>query len=152
MNRLSFSLVCLVLLAFASSANAQSLGTFYWRLVPFNIVVTVAVNQQGPVYVLNGYEKVCTGTLRRPVSGVAVPQANGTIVFGFTTIDSDGFAYHTRATISSYNFTGSWQDDLGNVGSFAFSPVTSCADASDADSTHEDEDGRPRRGAPDSPQ
>ena len=53
----------------ASTAEAQSLGTFRWQLQPFCNVVTVNVTQQGAVYT--------AGRLRRPVRRPAAGAAGG---------------------------------------------------------------------------
>jgi hypothetical protein len=118
----------------AASAQAQTLGTFRWQLQPYGAVLNLTVTQlPGGTFELAGYEEVCAGTLRRwPVTGLAVQQPDGRIMFGFTTINDAGRGLHTRAVIQLPDLNGFYQDNAGNgnVGGppavFAFNPGTVC--------------------------
>ena len=83
------------------SASAQSLGTFRWQLQPYGSVLQISVTQQGGIYLLDGIELQCGGNASLPVNGVAVPQANGSVILGLTTINEQGRGLHTRATINT---------------------------------------------------
>jgi hypothetical protein len=121
-------LALLVSAAGAAPAQAQTLGTFRWQLQPFGAVVNLTVTARSGVYELIGYEEVCAGTLRRlPVTGVAVPQPDGRIMFGFTTINEAGRGVHTQAVIQLPSLSGFYTDNTGNTGQpFAFNPGLVC--------------------------
>ena len=119
------SVLLLVGLVFtAASAVAQPLGAFRWNVAPYCSVLTLNVTQQGGVYTLDGFEDQCGDNARLPAVGVAIPQANGTVLIGFTTVTEDGDPLHTRATVSPATISGSWEDDAGNSGTFVFNPGT----------------------------
>jgi hypothetical protein len=107
---------CAALCLAAMPAAAQtSLGTFNWRLAPYGSVLTLTVTQRGSVYELIGFESQCGGNLSLPASGVAVPQANGTIFFGVTSINERGHGLHTRGFITLPSLSGTWSDNAGNT-------------------------------------
>jgi hypothetical protein len=113
-------------LATTAPAAAQSLGTFRWQLAPFGSVLQLTVTQQGAVYILNGFEAQCGGNASLPVWGVAVPQANGSVFMGLTTITEGGRGLHTRATILLSDLGGSWQDNANSNGTLVFNPGPTC--------------------------
>jgi hypothetical protein len=88
--RLVRSLLLATLLLSAASADAQTIGTFNWRL------------------------SQCGGNFSLPASGVAVPQVNGTIFFGVTSINENGRGLHTRGYITLPTLSGTWSDNAGN--------------------------------------
>ena len=111
----------------AAPASAQNLGTFRWQLQPYGSVLNLTVVQQGSVYLLDGFEAQCGGNASLPVSGVAVPQANGTVMIGVTSINEQGRGLHTRATINTSDFNGTWSDNAGNTSqTFKFNPGVTC--------------------------
>ena len=111
----------------AAPASAQNLGTFRWQLQPYGSVLNLTVVQQGSVYLLDGFEAQCGGNASLPVSGVAVPQANGTVMIGVTSINEQGRGLHTRATINTSDFNGTWSDNAGNTNqTFRFNPGVTC--------------------------
>ena len=85
MKRYVVALIAIIMMS-ASVASAQSLGTFRWQLQPYGSVLNLNVTQSGSVYVMTGFEAQCGGNASLPVSGVAVPQANGSVMIGLTTI------------------------------------------------------------------
>jgi hypothetical protein len=125
MKRHHFALALALVLLFAASTRAQSLGTFRWQLKPFGSVLVLNVTQQGSIYVLNGFEQQCFNP-SLPAWGVAVPQANGSILFGITTITDQGHGLHTRASISPSGLSGTWRDNGNSNGEFAFNPGNTC--------------------------
>ena len=104
-----------VFLLSAAAAEAQTIGTFHWQLSPYGSVLTLTVTQRGSVYELIGFESQCGGNLSLPASGVAVPQANGTIFFGVTSINERGRGLHTRGFITLPTLSGTWSDNAGNT-------------------------------------
>jgi hypothetical protein len=109
------ALVLAVFVLSAASLQAQTIGTFSWRLSPYGSVLTLTVTQRGGVYELIGFESQCGGNLSLPASGVAVPQANGTIFFGLTSINERGGGLHTRGFITLPTLSGTWSDNAGNT-------------------------------------
>jgi hypothetical protein len=114
----------------AAPAGAQTLGTFRWQLQPYGSVVNLTVTQRDGMFELHGYEEVCAGTLRRwPLTGLAVFQPDGRLMFGFTSINDQGRGLHTRAVIQLPDLNGFYADNAGNSGSgaiFAFNPGNVC--------------------------
>ena len=103
MTRRCVSLALFALLVYSAPLQAQSLGTFRWQLQPFGSILNLNVTQQGSIYLMNGTEIQCSNPTL-PVWGVAVPQPNGTIIIGLTTINEQGRGLHTRATLPSGSF------------------------------------------------
>jgi hypothetical protein len=129
MIRYSFcaALVLSLLGLAAPSASAQSLGTFRWQLQPYGSVLNLNVTQQGAIYTLDGFESQCGGNASLPVSGIAVPQANGSVILGVTTINEQGHGLHTRATINLTDFSGTWSDNANNTNqTLRFNPGETC--------------------------
>ena len=121
MKRFLFACTLAAVLFAAAPANAQSLGTFRWRLADFCSVVNVNVIQQGAFYQLIGYEEQCGGNPRLPVYGSAMLQADGTIWLGFTTIFPFGDGLHTQVTLNS-SLSGFWRDNANQSGAFTLNP------------------------------
>jgi hypothetical protein len=108
----------LVLLACSTTASAQVIGTFAWQTQPYCNVVTVTVVQQGAQYQLTGHDNLC-GAGPAPVTGTAVP-AGGGVRFGFAVARPDGRAAHLSASIDLGTLSGTWADEAGLGGTFAF--------------------------------
>lgn len=127
MKRLVGSLILAALVFVAAPAGAQTIGTFRWQLQPYGSVVNITVTQQGQIFLLAGFEAQCGGNLSLPVSGVAVPQANGQVFLGFTSITENGQGLHTRAYVNLSNFNGTWSDNAANSNQqFLFNPGETC--------------------------
>jgi hypothetical protein len=132
MKRYLYPLVLSAVLFAAAPARAQTIGTFRWQLAltgggGLGSVLNLTVTQQGTIYLIAGFEEQCGGNLSLPVTGVAVPQANGQIFFGLTSINENGRGIHTRAYINTSNFNGSWSDNTGYSNQpFLFNPGTTC--------------------------
>jgi hypothetical protein len=125
----TFVLAALILVATSASAQAQVIGTFYWQLGagaagPTGSVLNITITQKGSLYILEGFEAQCGGNVSMPLTGSAVVQANGTIMFGLTSINDSGRGLHTRAYISAgNNFNGTWADNTGYYNQpFTFRP------------------------------
>lgn len=103
--------------------TAQTLGVFRWQLRPFCNVVTLTVQQQGAYYTLDGFDDLCGATERASVTGMAVPNLDGTIGFGLTLVSAPGgVPLHISASIGLTSLGGSWRDSDGQVGSLVFTP------------------------------
>ena len=124
--RVAVSCLFAALLFAPLTATAQTIGTFRWQLAPYGSVMNITVTQRGAVYELIGFETQCSN-LSLPVSGVGVPQANGQIFLGMTSINENGRGLHTRAYVNPTTFSGSWSDNAGNSNqNFVFNPGTTC--------------------------
>jgi hypothetical protein len=107
--------------AVASTASAQSLGTFRWQTQPYCNVLTLSVSQQGGVYTLDGFDDQCGAATRATVSGTAARNADGTLQVGLTVVTAPGGRpVHITVSLDTTTLAGTWTDDGGNTGSFAF--------------------------------
>ena len=112
----AFVLAALVVAAVPTSAQAQVLGTFRWKLDPYGSVLNLTLTQKGNLFEVEGFEFQCGGNLSLPVTGLIVPQTNGTFFFGLTSINESGRGLHTRAFMTAANnFGGTWSDNAGNI-------------------------------------
>ncbi len=117
-------LVLAALAGAAAPAAGQSLGTFTWQLQPFCNRVTVTVTQNGGVYTVDGTDDQCGGPQRAPLVGLAAPNPDGTIGFGLNIVSPAGQAIPVQARIAFPSLNGTWSDDAGNAGTFAFGAAT----------------------------
>lgn len=121
------SFVLSAVLFAAVPASAQTIGPFRWQILPLGSVLNLTFTPQGNLYLISGFEEQCGGNLSLPVSGVAVPQANGQIFLGMTSINETGSGLHTRAYITPTNLNGTWADNTGYYNQiFKFNPGTTC--------------------------
>ena len=117
------TLFVLALTLAASTASAQTIGTFRWRTAPYCNVMNVTVTQVGSVYRLEGFEEQCGGNPRQPIWGIGVLQPNGSITLGFSVVPVPGPANPVtiRASLGS-DFNGAWADNDTNSGTLEFNP------------------------------
>ena len=99
-------------------AAGQTIGTFTWQTQPFCNVLTLTVIQQGAGYQLVGFDNQCGGA-PAPVTGTAVPSGGG-VAFGVAVALGSGRSAHLSASISLASLSGTWIDQDGNSGPFAF--------------------------------
>jgi hypothetical protein len=126
-SSISLALAAVFVIASSERAPAQTLGTFTWQLAPYGSQVVLTVTQNGQHFDLKGVETQCGGNATLPVTGMAVIQANGSVLIGLTTINERGRGLHTTAFITPSNLTGTWSDNAGNVNQqFRFNPGTTC--------------------------
>ena len=110
----AFVLAAVFALVAPSALHAQTIGTFFFQLSPLGSVVNLTLTQKGTFYVVEGFEAQCGGNLSLPITGVGVPQANGSIFFGLTSINENGSGLHTRAYVNPANLSAStWADNTG---------------------------------------
>jgi len=104
-------------------AAAQPLGTFRWQTQPFCNVVAVAVTQVGGTYRIEGTDDQCGAATQASVIGMAFPNPNGSIGFGFTVVATPGgVPLAVEATVSLAGLSGTWRDSAGRTGPFVFTP------------------------------
>lgn len=117
------TLALMATVALAGTATAQPLGTFSWQLQPYCNVITVNVTQNGGTYALDGYDNQCGASPRATVVGMAVANPTGTVTLGFTIVTpTSALPVHVTTTIDLASLGGSWTDDQGHTGTFAFTP------------------------------
>jgi hypothetical protein len=119
------AIVCVMVLTAAAPAAAQTLGTFTWQLLPFCNALTVTVAQIGGVFSFHGWDDQCGAGERVPVSGLAVPAADGSIAVGVTGITAGGAPVHLSAQLQLPAASGTWRDSSGNSGAFALGRTAS---------------------------
>ncbi len=111
--------------AAALPAAAQSLGTFSWQLQPYCNVITVNVTGTAGVYTLEGYDDQCGAPTRAPLTGVATPNPDGTVGFGFMLVTSPGGrGVQVEARVPLPGLSGPWTDSQGHKGTLAFNART----------------------------
>src|SRR5262245_39639836 len=118
---MSLLVVCSVLAA-PVAALAQPLGTFRWQLSPFCNVVTLAATQNGAIYRLEGFDDQCGAAQRAIVTGMAVPNTDGTLELGLTIVAAGAAPSHVDVTFDVSSLGGVWRDSGGQGGTFLFNP------------------------------
>jgi hypothetical protein len=119
-------LSAVLLLIAATPALAQPIGAFRWQQQPYCNVITVAVEQEGGVYRLTGSDDQCGAGTVAAVTGLALPNPNGTIGFGLTIVTSpSGTPLHLDASIAFPALSGTWRDSAGATGAWTFTPGAS---------------------------
>ncbi len=112
-------LCALAVLTLGRPVAAQPVGTFQFQLLPYCNVITLAVVQQGAQYQLDGTDSQCGTGTRASVTGLAFPNANGLLGFGFTIVTAPGGSpVHVDAELNLGTFSGTWRDSTGLTGSF----------------------------------
>jgi Chaperone of endosialidase len=107
----------------ASTAFAQTLGTFRWQLQPYCNVIAVTVVQQGSQYQLNGTDDQCGASQQAGVTGLAFLNPDGTVGFGLNIVTAPGgAAVHVDASMTISTLGGTWRDSAGATGTFTFTP------------------------------
>ncbi len=109
----------------ASTASAQTIGTFRWRTAPYCNVMNVTVTQVGSFYRLEGFDEQCGGNPRQPLWGIGVVQPNGSITFGISQVMLPGSVKPVaiRASLSLPSLNGTWEDNANSSGTFEFNPT-----------------------------
>ena len=108
-----------------AQSSAQPVGSFSWQLQPYCNVVTVTAVQNGGIYTLDGFDDQCGAPQRAPLTGLATPNADGSIGFGLSIVQSpSGAPVHIAARITLAALSGTWTDSTGASGPFAFGAHT----------------------------
>jgi hypothetical protein len=124
----TLALTALFVVASSEPAPAQTtVGTFRWQLAPYGSQVVLTVTQSNGLFEVKGVETQCGGNATLPVTGMAVIQANGLVLIGFTTVNERGRGLHTTAFINTNDFSGTWSDNANNINQpFVFNPGNTC--------------------------
>lgn len=121
-SRLAAAAIALLICITATTAGAQSLGTFRWQLRPYCDVITVTVTQVGAIYRLEGTTDFCGAAQAGSVVGTAHPNPNGTIGIGLNVLTAPrGTAAPLSAEITLPSASGTWSDG-GASGTFVLTP------------------------------
>lgn len=130
-------LTAVAIAAGASSASAQVFGTFTWQMQPYCNIVTLALTSVTGNFTLDGSDDQCGATTKASAVGIGVFNPDGTVGLNFTIVTSpSGKAVHASAIVSPANGQGTWSDDLGNTGTFAFFGSTAGLPARPSPSAH----------------
>lgn len=109
-----------VVVAIASAADAQSLGTFRWQLQPFCNVVTLSVTQVGGIYRLEGTDDRCGAAQAASAIGTAFLNPDGSIGIGLNIVAAPGGQPQpVSATLALATLNGTWRDEAGQTRPFA---------------------------------
>jgi hypothetical protein len=105
----------------ASPASAQVFGTFTWQMQPYCNRVTLTLTTSPAGFTLAGSDDQCGAATKASASGVGVFNLDGTVGINFAIVTSpSGEAVHVSGVVSPANGQGTWADDTGNSGIFAF--------------------------------
>jgi hypothetical protein len=119
-GRFVFAIFIQIVLSTTTPASAQPLGAFSWQLQPFCNRVTLTVTQNGAIYTLDGFDDQCGAAKRAALVGLATPNGDGTIGFGFHLVVPGGQPVHVDAQITFPALNGTWRDSAGHQGAFVF--------------------------------
>lgn len=123
MTIVRFAIGAIAIIAAASSAQAQVIGTFRWQTEPFCNVVTLTVTQTGGVFTLDGFDDQCGAATRAAASGTAVPNPDGSIALGLTIVSApEASPLHLTVPVNLATLSGTWRDSAGQSGPFRFTP------------------------------
>ena len=75
----------------------------------------------GSQYRFEGFDEQCGVARHAPVTGLGVPNPDGTLEFGLTIVTAPG-PQHIAVTFHVGSLGGAWQDNGGNHGTFVFNP------------------------------
>jgi hypothetical protein len=102
-------------------ADAQVFGTFTWQMQPYCNRVTLTLTNSPGGFSVSGSDDQCGAVSKGSAAGVAVFNTDGTVGLNFTIVAPPaGQAVHVSARVSPTTGQGTWSDDVGNSGSFAF--------------------------------
>jgi hypothetical protein len=111
----------IVSLAPRTATAQQPLGTFQWQLQPYCNVISVVVTGIGGVFSLQGSDDNCGGPRRASVVGTAFQNPDGTIGLGLNIVGAPGGTpLQIDAAVTLPSASGTWRDNTGNAGTFAF--------------------------------
>jgi hypothetical protein len=118
-------LVCLAVLANASTASAQVFGTFTWQMQPYCNRVTLTITQIPSGYTIDGFDDQCGAARRAGAVGMVHINPDGTVGLNFAIIAApSGVTVHVAAALSPANGSGSWADNVGRSGTLALGATT----------------------------
>lgn len=114
-------LTVMAIAAGATSASAQVFGTFSWQMQPYCNTVTLTLTSVTGNFTLDGSDDQCGAAKKASATGIGVFNPDGTVGLNFTILNSpSGKAVHVSANVSPANGQGTWTDDSGRSGTFAF--------------------------------
>ena len=107
-----------LLLAAASLAPAQTIGTVRWQMQPYCNVVALNIVQYGTIFTLDGTDDQCGVAKAASAIGTAFFNPDGTIGLGINIVLAPGAStVHVSAQIA-LSGNGTWIDSFGNSGTF----------------------------------
>jgi hypothetical protein len=107
-----------LLLATASLAPAQTIGTLRWQMLPYCNVVVLNVVQYGNIFTLDGTDDQCGAAKAASAIGTAFFNPDATIGLGVNIVLAPGAStVHVSAQIA-LSGNGTWTDSFGTGGTF----------------------------------
>lgn len=111
----------IALSVYSTNASAQVFGTFNWQMQPYCNQVTMTLTSVTGNFTLDGTDDQCGGPKKASASGVGVFNPDGTVGLNFTIVTSPAAQpVAVSAVVSPANGQGTWTDNVGNSGTFAF--------------------------------
>lgn len=118
MHPRAFALVLIavvLVLAPVAPVTAQPIATLRWQLSPYCDLITLTVTQTGGTLTLDGFDTRCDTNRLAAVTGVALPNPNGTVDLGFTIVTTPaGAPIHVDATVDLATLSGTWTSGLAS--------------------------------------
>lgn len=106
-------IAAVLVLAPVAPVTAQPIATLRWQLSPYCDLITLTVTQTGGIFTLDGFDMRCDTNRLAAVTGVAVPNPNGTVGLGFTIVTTPAAApIHVDATVDLATLSGTWTSAL----------------------------------------
>lgn len=118
-SMLARTAVALAIASAASSASAQTIGTFRWNLAPFCNDVNLTITQTPLGYSGAGFDDVCGGT-PVPVNAIFTVSGGSSVQGSFSEVLADGSSIFTSLQLSLSGLNGTWNDSSGNSGPLVF--------------------------------
>ena len=104
-----------------NAVYAQVFGTFAWQMQPYCNRVTLTLTNSPAGFTLSGFDDQCGAPSKGSAAGAAVFNADGTVGLNFIIVTPPtGRAVHVSTRVSPTSGQGTWSDDVGNSGTFAF--------------------------------
>jgi hypothetical protein len=110
-----------VVLAVPAASAQTTIGPVTWQLQPYCNVVTLTLRSTPTGFTLEGADDLCGAVNKGSAVGVATPTNSGNYTLNFTIVTAPaGKPVHVSAVVSAATGSGTWNDSVGNSGTFAF--------------------------------
>lgn len=119
------SMILAAVLLSPAAVAAQTFGTFTWQMQPYCNRVTLSFTSTPAGFTVTGLDDGCGAAVRGSAAGSAVFGADGTVGLTFTIVTPpDTQVVRVSARVSPATGQGTWSDDAGHDGAFAFGGST----------------------------
>ena len=106
----------------AQPIEAQSIGTFRWRIDPFCNVLTANISAEGfDSFSVTGWDDNCGASFRDGLYGAfffnpGFDPADNNVGGGLTVVSAGGASRHIDVTINEFTLLGTWSSSDGTSG------------------------------------